>query len=206
MAVTNGYCTTAELREHLADGSSQLTTAMLERAINASSRAIDRYCGRKFWLDAAVAVRTYTVDSPNSTFVDDIGSRTGVVVETGTDGSTFPTVWASTDYILEPRNAGIVGSGSTADAYAFWEIRAIAGRAFTVDCIRPTLRVTAKFGWSAVPPDVNEACILKAAALFKRKDSPTGVASFGDFGVVRVGRNDPDVMELLSTYKNPVVG
>ena len=206
MAVTNGYCTLQEVRDHLGDGSSALTTALLERAINASSRAIDQYCGRRFWLDAAVAVRTYRPDCLSSTYVDDIGTATGLVVKTGTDGTTFPTTWASTDYILEPRNAGIVGAGSSADTYAFWEIVAIAGRTFPVHAYRPTLQVTARFGWSAIPPEVTEACILKAVALFKRKDTPYGVAGFDGFGAVRIGRNDPDVTGLLAAYRNPVVG
>lgn len=206
MALTNAYCTLAEVREHLGDGSSVLTTALLERAINASSRAIDRYCGRRFWLDAAVAVRTYRPDSLASTYVDDIGTATGLIVKTGTDGTTFPTTWASTDFVLEPRNAGIVGSGSTADAHAFWEIVAIAGRTFSQHAYRPTLQVTARFGWSAVPPDVSEACILKAVSLFKRKDAPFGVAGFDQFGAVRVGRSDPGVMELLGPFRHPVVG
>lgn len=206
MALTNPYCTVAELRENFGDSGSALTTALLERAINASSRAIDRYCGRRFWLDAAVAVRTYRPDSCSSTYVDDIGTATGLIVKTGTDGTTFPTTWASTDYILEPRNAGIVGAGSTADAHAFWEIVAISGRTFSLHAYRPTLQVTARFGWSSVPPEVTEACILKAASLFKRKDAPFGVAGFGEFGVVRIGRNDPDVVELLAAYKHPVVG
>jgi len=206
VAVVNGYCTTAELREHFEAGASGLTTALLERAINASSRAIDQYCGRRFWLDAAVAERTYRPDCQSSTYVDDIGTRTGLVVKTGTDGTTFPTTWASTDYILEPRNAGVVGTGSTADAHAFWEIVAIAGRTFSTHAYRPTLQVTAKFGWSAVPIEVTEACILKAASLFKRKDAPFGAAGFDQFGAVRIGRNDPGVVELLAAYKHPVVG
>lgn len=206
MAVTNGYCTLAELRTHLGDTGTALSTELLERAINASSRAIDRYCGRRFWLDAAVATRTYRPDSGSSTYVDDIGTTTGLVIKTGTDGTTFPTTWASTDYVLEPRNAGIVGSGSTADAYAYWEIVAIAGRTFSLHAYRPTLQVTARFGWSAVPPDVTEACIIKSASLFKRKDAPFGVAGFDQFGAVRVGRTDPGVMELLAPFRHPVVG
>lgn len=206
MAVVNGYCTLAELRTHLGDTGTALSAELLERAINASSRAIDRYCGRRFWLDAAVAVRTYRPDSAGSTYVDDIGTATGLVVKTGTDGTTFPTTWASTEYVLEPRNAGIVGSGSTADAHAFWELVAIAGRTFPTHAYRPTLQVTARFGWSAVPVDVTEACLLKAASMFKRKDAPFGVAGFDGFGPIRIGRNDPGVMELLAPYRHPVVG
>lgn len=205
MAVTNGYCATTDLREQLSDGALQLPTVLLDRAINASSRAIDHYCGRKFWLDAAVATRTYRPDSPLATYVDDIGTATGLIVQTGTDGATFPTTWASTDYILEPRNAGIVGSGSTADAHAFWEIVSIAGLSFPMYDYRPTLQVTARFGWSSIPPEVTEACLLKAASLFKRKDTPFGVAGFDTFGAVRIGGDDPGVVDLLRPYRNPVV-
>jgi hypothetical protein len=214
MAIVNGYATLAELREHLGDGSSLLTTATLERAIHAASRAVDHHCDRgidgtlgRFWADAAVAQRTYLCDSAIETYVDDISTRTGLIVETGTDGAAYGTTWTTgTDFILEPRNAGIVGAGSTADAHAFWKIVAIGSKRFLPDCYKPTLRVTARFGWSGIPTDVNEATILKAASLFKRKDAPFGVAGFGDFGVVRIGRNDPDVIELLSSYRAPVAG
>jgi hypothetical protein len=30
------------------------------------------------------------------------------------------------------------------------------------------------------------------------------VAGFGEFGVVRIGKNDPDVVELLTPFKVPV--
>lgn len=68
----------------------------------------------------------------------------------------------------------------------------------------PTVQVTARFGWSAVPYQVNEATILKAASLFKRKDAPFGVAGFNEFGAVRITRKDPDVLELLSDFARPM--
>jgi hypothetical protein len=204
MAVENGYCTTAQLREHLGDGASSLSVALLERAINASSRAIEKHCRRRFWLDSSVATRTYMVDNRYSAYVDDIGTRTGLVVKVGTDGTTFPTTLTSgTDFILEPRNADQFAS-ATFGAYAFWEIRTLGTRFLYPHCLRPTLQVTARFGWSAIPPDVEEACILKAASLFKRKDAPFGVAGFGEFGAVRISRNDPDVTALLADYVLPV--
>lgn len=205
MAVTNGYCTTAQLRTHLADSGSSLTTELLERAINASSRAIDRHCKRRFWLDSGTATRTYMVNDQMSAYVDDIGSRVGLVVKIGTDGHTFPTTLTiDTDFILEPRNADKFASG-TFDAFAFWQIRMIGGgRRLYPSCLGPTLSVTAQHGWSAVPSEVEEACILKAASLFKRKDAPFGVAGFGEFGVVRITRKDTDVLDLLNDYVIPV--
>lgn len=202
MAVTNGYCTVDQLREHLADGSSTLTAALLERAINASSRAIDKHCGRRFWQDSSTADRSYIVQHSDYVFIDDISTRTGVVVKTGTDGATFPTtLTVDSDYILEPRNADKYASASF-DAYAFWQVRML-DTTLTVDPRRPTLQVTARHGWSAVPAEVEGACLLKSVSLFKRKDTPYGVAGFDGFGAVRITRADPDVMDLLSPFVIP---
>lgn len=199
MAVVNGYCTTTQLRTHLEDTGSTMSAELLDRAINASSRAIDQYCRRRFWLDSGVATRTYFVESPWFAYVDDIASRTGLVVKTGTDGTTFPTtLTAGTDFTLEPRNADQFTSAP--DAFAFWKIRMVGTQWLYVDCRRPTLSVTAQHGWSAIPPDIEQACILKAASLFKRKDAPFGVAGFGEFGAVRIGKADPDVIDLLNGY------
>jgi hypothetical protein len=93
----------------------------------------------------------------------------------------------------------VVAAGSTGDAFSFWSLTAIDDKVFPLSDRRATLQVTAKFGWSAVPVDVEEACLLKAASLFKRKDAPFGVAGFGEFGVVRI-RRDSDVGELLNPY------
>lgn len=49
-------------------------------------------------------------------------------------------------------------------------------------------------------PNVRLACLMHAARLYKRKNSPEGVAGFGEFGTVRVSRFDPDVEDLLSPF------
>lgn len=205
MAVENGYCTVQDLRDHLADSGDHLPAAVLEKAINGASRAIDSHCGRRFWLDTDVSTRTYPVPSVDGAYVDDIGTRAGLVVAIGVNGVDFPTtLTVDRDFILEPRNAD---KFATTDfgAYAFWQIRpVIGGLGLYVDPFTPTLQVTARFGWSKVPDDVVEACILKAASLFKRKDSPNGVAGFGEFGAVRISRRDSDVLELLAGYQIPV--
>lgn len=200
MAVVNGYATRTQLQEHFGDTITALDVDLLDRAINAASRAIDRHCGRRFWIDAAVVARQYRPSDVYSVFVDDIAASAGVIVKTDTTGDgTYATTWDSTDFDLEPRNAAVVAAGSTGDAYSFWQITAIDDKTFPLHGRRATLQVTAKFGWSAVPVDVEEACILKAAALLKRKDAPFGVAGFGDFGVVRI-RRDEDAYSLLQPY------
>lgn len=203
MAISNGYCSLDELRSHLGDSSSNLPVAVLERAVESASRAIEDHCGRAFWQDSSTAVRTYFVADPYACFVDDISTRTGLVVKTGTDGATFgTTLTEGTDFILEPRNADKFAT-STFRAYAFWQIRMIAGT-LPVDCNRPTLQVTARHGWSAVPTPVKQACLIQAARLYKRRDSPLGVLGVSEFGsTIRVSGVDPDVAVLLSDYVLP---
>jgi hypothetical protein len=202
MALTNSYATVAELRGLLKDDGSKLDAPTIERALNASSRSIDDYCHRRFWADATVQVREYRVLSPRLAHIDDISTTTGLIVKTDTGlNATWATTWTlGTDFRLEPRNADKDGP-----SYAWWKIVAIGTRFFPLYCEpmirdRDTLQVTAQFGWSTIPDQVNQACLLKAASLFKRKDAPFGVAGFDQFGVVRIGRNDPDVQGLLEPF------
>lgn len=190
----------------MGDTGTTLTTAVAERAIEAASRAIDKFCGyplRRFWLDSSATAKVYRPDDPYEAWVHDIGAVAGLVVQTDTTGDgSYATTWDSADYQLEPLNAETVDS-----AYAWWRIVAVDEKTFPVSRFRPTLQVTAKWGWAAVPDDVQLACLIKSSALFERRNSPQGVAGFGDMGVVRISRyGDPDVVELLSAYTRMHVG
>lgn len=191
--MTNSYATISELRNQFADDGEVTSEELLIRALNAASRAIDRYCGRKFWPDTSATARRYRPDDPDVAWTHDISTTTGLVIATDTTGDgTYATTWATTDYDLEPLDADMDG-----DAYAWWRIIPTDRYTFPTSGRRPPLRVTAKWGWSAIPDDINEATILRAASLFKRKDSPHGVTGFDGFGAVRVTRDDPDVIKLI---------
>jgi hypothetical protein len=201
MAIVNGYTTLALLRTFMGAPTTP-ADELLEAAINAASRSIDNYCGRRFWLDGSVVTRTFAGNG--SALLDlpaGIGTTTGLVVktDTGADG-LFATTWAAADYQLLPVNA----------PYAFPEpepwtaIQAIGSHLFLAGTtLRPNaVQITAKWGWPAVPEAVSYACRLKAARLVSRKDSPQGVAGFGDFGPVRLtSREDSDVVLLLDPYR-----
>jgi hypothetical protein len=203
MALVHAYCTVDDVRGQLSDADIKVDVTLLERAINSTSRAVDKWCGRRFWQDASVQVRTYRPEESCSVRVDDISTATGLLVKTdsGADG-TYETSWTvDTDFQLEPLNASADGG-----AYAWRELVAIGSKRFPLRVRRPALQVTAKFGWSAVPDEVTQATVLRAVALFGRRNSPNGVAGFGDFGVVRIGRQDPDVIALLGPFQRPMVG
>ena len=205
MAVTNAYSTLILLKAYLGISVSTYDT-QLEAALNAASRSIDNYCGRRFWTDGSVVTRTFAGNG--STILDlpdGIATTTGLVVKTDTaaDG-TFATTWAATDYQLLPVNAPY----AFPEAEPWTQIQAIGSYTFLAGtAARPNaVQITAKWGWPATPDPVAQACLIKASALFHRKDSPQGVAGFGDFGPVRLtSREDADYVKLLDPYRTLVI-
>lgn len=196
VAIVNGYCTEQEVRDQFGDDGSKLTQEIIGRAVNATSRSIDRFCGRRFWQDASAVARVYKPRGPYTVYVHDISTTSGLIVATDTtEDGTYDTTWDSADYQVEP-----LGADADGGAYAWWQITAIDDKTFPLDTLRPRLQVTAQGGWSAFPDEINQAAILKASSLFKRKDAPFGIAGFADFGAVRITRKDPDVMGLLEPF------
>lgn len=199
MAVVNGYCTLDELREW---GGSTATAsgANLERAITAASRAIDQTCQRTFWKTSAGVSRDFVVcDQKLVTFgaFNDLAAVTAVATDAAGDG-TFETVWSASDYELLPVNAS-----AAPEPKPWTHLRAVASRLFpypTGSGKAARVRVTGTWGWPAVPADINQACLLLAARIYRRKDSPDGVTGWQDIGMMRVGRSDPDVSTLLDPY------
>ncbi|MFM9643138.1 phage gp6-like head-tail connector protein [Streptomyces turgidiscabies] len=195
--MANEYTTAATLK--LALNTSDTTRdSLLTAAIAAASRGIDKHCGRRFFLDAAVSVRTYNpeirtvlYETGELLIVDDIGSATGLVVETGDVGGTYSAI---TDYETWPENAIARGLPITGllRYSGTWGHRGTS-----------RVQVTAKWGWPAVPDEITQATILQALRLYKRKDSPEGVLGSAEWGAVRVGRVDPDVMTLIERFTLP---
>lgn len=197
MALTNAYCTLSDVKGALRiPASDTVDDALLETAINAASRQIDGECDRVFY--SSSAVRLYVAESSILCMTDDI--QTVTKLETS-DGEGFTVEIPNTDYQLEPLN-GLAGGIPT----PFTRIRATGAYLFPVFAPRSvnldeaTVRVTGTFGWSAIPDAIKQATILLSIRIFKRLDSPLAVAGFGDLGVVRVGRTDPDVAAMISPY------
>lgn len=197
MPVVNGYCSELELRTWMSDSGSILSQSLIEGAINATSRMIERFCGRRFWKDESPTTRKYIVSDPDIVWVDDIATTDGLIVKTDdlADGS-FTTLWGSTDYELSPFNSEV----DSATPHAFYRIHGVE-RLFPVNKYRRTLEVTASFGWSAIPDQVKQACLMKSNMIVLRKDSPYGIAGFSEFGVVRINRTeDPEITRLLAPF------
>lgn len=181
------------------DGSDTTRDTLLSKALAAASRAIDARCGRRFYLDPAASPRIYNPASrvavnaagEQALIVDDIGDTAGLVVQTGS-GASFTAV---TNYEPEPDNALARGMAITRLRLTLggsW----VTGSWFTGGTgVR--VRVTARWGWPAVPDEVVEATRIQASRLFRRKDSPEGVLGNAEWGTVRLSRIDPDVEALI---------
>lgn len=204
--------TDAQVKDYLKNGgfSSAIHNDAVTDATNAAIQAVQDYCGRDFGktAEASESARVYGcpqggqwrgIYSSTEAIVHDIWSTTNLVIKTdeGDDG-TYETTWSSSDYVLEPLNQ-LDGESYT----PYWRIRAVESRLFPVYSRRPALQVTAAWGWTAVPADVKQAALLKAAWLYARGGATLGVAGFGQMGEVRVGRFDPDFESMIGRFRHP---
>lgn len=193
MAITNGYATLADLK-----ASTRITDSvddgLLEYAIESASRQIDSYAQRNFYA-AGTASRVF---APNDGYLLEIDDLVTITKLETSDGTNFNSEWAAGDYQLEPLN-GIV-DGLT--GYPATRIRAIQNNMFNPIEGNATVRITGTWGWAAVPIAIKQATILQASRIFKRNDSPLGVAGFGDLGAIRVSAQlDPDVRMMVEPYR-----
>ncbi len=192
MAITNGYCTLAQVKASTGITDS-VDDELLELAVEAASREIDGATERQFYQTSAT--RIYTPRDSYITDIDDLVTLT-TLKTSGAANGTFDETWTSTDYQLEPLN-GIAG-GLPVPANA---IRAVGDYTYPISGGEATVQVVGTFGFSSVPTQITQATVLLASRIFKRNDSPLGVAGFGDIGVIRVGRLDPDVEAMIMPFK-----
>ena len=169
---------------------------LLAGHIEAASRTVDDICHRTFSLDDVASARTFYPQSSLVCSVDDIGTTAGLLVKI--DDSLVGTFdFTVTDFTAQPDNALARNVPIT---------KLIAYDTYWPTDIRPTVQVTARWGWPAVPEPVKSATAIMAGRLFKRADSLLGVAGFGDLGAITLRAVDPDVKLMLSAYVRPAVG
>lgn len=190
----------SDLAAHLGIADDIDTTALTVATDAANARIAD-YCGRVFDPPGEddPTPRQFSPESAWCCLVDDIADTDDLVVKTDAGQGTFPITWNAADYILEPIN-GLV-NGMT---HPWYTIRAVRSRTFPY-LRRPSVEVTASWGWATIPGPVTQAALIEGARLFRRKDSPEGVLGFNDTGVLRVSALplDPNAAALLAPYRRP---
>jgi hypothetical protein len=202
MTITNGYATKNQVKAALRIGTADtLDDDLIDNCVGAASRLIDGYCNRRFWQTGTAEARIFQAEDSFYCSIDDIaGTALTLKSSTQADG-TFDLTWSRSDYQLEPLNGNLDGL-----TWSYDKIRAVGDYLFpTVNANygeQALVQVTAIFGWPAVPEPVTQATIIQASRIFKRYDSPLGVAGFGDLGAIRVSRYlDPDMAQLVEPYR-----
>lgn len=166
---------------------------LLVEKMASASRSIDDHCGRRFYLDVAASARIINPrrrsrrdHDGDRLLVDDIGDTTGFKVEVGSTATGWSDITSTVE--LEPTDAA-------AKKWPFTSLHR-ASSWLTVNRVR----VTARWGWPAVPQPIQEATLIQTLRLFKRKDSPEGVLGSAEWGSIRLSRLDPDVAKLVERY------
>jgi len=193
VAITNGYCTLNQIKAavRLTDA---LDDALLEMAVESASRMIDAECDRNFY-SSGTATRDFI---PNDVYTVDTDDLTSIVsVKLDDSGElTFPITLAVTDYQTEPVNQKVSGN-----AFPITRLRMIGDYLLPIWGKQATVRIQGVYGFTPQPIQVTQATVIQASRIFKRLDSPLGVAGFGDMGAIRVGKVDPDVAMLIRPFK-----
>jgi hypothetical protein len=195
LAVTNGYCSLADVKAALRIQDT-LDDSLIESSINSASRMIDQYCNRSFYPGTAGEVRYYQANDGFMCWIDDAQAVTEIKTSS-TDPIIFDTTWETGDYQLLNPNQRANGAYSP-----YYAITATDNYLFPVWADMALVKVTGTFGWASVPEPVKFASIIQASRLFKRLESPLGVAGVSDIGIMRVGANiDGDVAQLINPFR-----
>lgn len=193
MAIANGYCTLAEVKAALriTDGTDD---ALLENTIEGASRRIDGYCGRKFYQQNAT-VSLYAFDSYTLPTQEDLVSVTTLKTDDNGDGVFETLLVEGVDFQLEPLDRNITDQPVRT-------VKMIGGKTFPLYSVPalPSAQIVGVWGWSAIPDDIREACVLLSMRGFARYNAALGVVGFADMAI-QVRAVDPDVRDFLNPYR-----
>lgn len=169
---------------------------LIQLALDTATQWIDQYCGRPFVAHDAAA-KQFIARSPFRLDLPDFRTISAIGIDYSGDG-TFGTPLLTTDYYTLPLAPPLD------PIYNAIQLTPQCTKTFIPGY---RVRVTGDWGYvvgmpPAAPVVVQQACLLQAQRLYKRKESPTGVLQTPDMTVfARIGQLDPDVAALLAPYR-----
>jgi hypothetical protein len=151
--------------------------------ITSASRLVEAICkGRTFGPHSGAATdRYFSPAGWKQVWIDDTYEITAVATDDNDDG-TYATAWTIADYETDPAN------GIGPDGQAGWPVNMLRavdwGKTFPTCTWRRAVKVTAKWGWAAIPDAVVEATYLLAHRLYYEVSVPSGInAPNAEFGL-----------------------
>lgn len=201
MAIGDSYLSLAAFKARLGIATGDRDVS-LQAALDAASRVIDGFCGRSFGRSATATVRYYPTTRRNPRFseyaygsalhVEDLVSVSELAIDVG--GRTWATILDPTDYAL----------------YSTWD-EAIGGPYDLIGMVSPigwpygpdAVKITAIWGWPAVPAAIEYATYLLANRNQALDKSPFGATGAGELGAGLNMTNAlaPLIKETLAPYR-----
>ncbi len=162
MAITNGYCTLADLKTKIGIATATTTyDSDLEKVVESVSRMIDNDRNRKFF--TTEEARYFTPLHSDHIYVDDLVSIT--TLEVAVNVARTYTEWDTDNYDIEPLNNTPNTSIHTAPSSARYFVRGL----------RKSVKITGVWGYaSSIPSQIRDACLLLAQHVWFLKDTPLG--------------------------------
>jgi len=190
------YATLTDLKKILGI-TDTIDDALLTLALNAASAALENHFGRVFSKSVG-ETRYFTARDSDLIFVDDLVEIESLACDTDCDG-VYESVWATDDYTLMPVNA-------PAEGLPYRSIKAKPLGAYRFPrWLDAGVEIIGSYGYPAVPVEVNQATLLQAARLFRRKDAIFGVTGGGELGqAVNIAKIDPDIVLMLGAKHTPL--
>ena len=172
--------------------SGKFEDAELEAAIEAASRDIDDQTGRTFFGNTATRYYVVGEDTEGSTLTLD-RALLSVTTLTNGDGSTLTE---NTHFVLLPLN-------EDAKHEIYLVPSGLKQWSYTSDPYTDTVSVLGSWGdASSAPANIKQACLLRAAWLYKRKDAVYGVQGTTQLGQITMRMpSDSDFWSLIAPYK-----
>ena len=203
MAIGDAYATATQYRVVTGQTGSG-DDAPIDRDLKAVSRYIDQALRRPmgFSRDVSAVARIFKpsyVSIPGVLDVDDLVSVTSITIDTAID-NTFATTLATTDYELLPRNAA-----SRPEAHPYTQVELTRWGTRSSWSTAERVKITAVFGWPAVPPAIIDATIELTRIL--RMESPRATNRANEMNqIVSASRAAQGIIgDLMSAYMNPLV-
>lgn len=193
MAIGDDYLTREELKNYMGlEGTSE--DDLVDDAISSASREMERHCNRQFNDAGSASARKYRATTCDSIAVDDFHTDTGFILEIDINGDDTWTTVDADQYEITPLNRMVNGVD-----WVYYRINMVGTTSLPV-ARKACVRVTARWGWEAVPSDIKQACKIHASDTFQLKDSRMGVAGSDQFGTVLRVRDNSAVAAKLKHF------
>lgn len=197
MSITNGYCTLAEFKAYLDTTSSNTADdAVIEDIIESTSRRIDGEVGFVFYQQAST-VKYYNAEDSYCLKTDYFYNTTGLTIQTDLDGDgVYENTWDSEDYNVTPY--------TPQPGWPYSGIETAIQGSSTFSRARRGNKITANFGWSAVPDDIKILCIRESVSEYRKRYgqnmNTTSTVTAAGVVLTPIGWSD-DAVKVFRKYK-----